>query len=72
PLDRAAIREEIGNLLDALQFIHPARQLIIFRRFFDDASYQEIGDELGKPREWVRRQHLSAQKEIRTLLEHRS
>lgn len=72
PLDHAEIREQIGLMLNALNFIHPVRQLIIFRRFFDDASYQEIANEICRPKEWVRQQCLSAQKEIRILLLHRS
>lgn len=70
PLDNAEIREQIGMMLSALNYIHPIRQLIIFRRFFDDASYQEIADEICRPKEWVRQQCLSAQKELRLLLMH--
>lgn len=72
PLDNAAISEEVGLMLNAMSYIHPVRQLIIFRRFFDDASYQQIADEVCRPKEWVRQQCLKAQKEIRTLLMHRS
>lgn len=72
PLENADIREQIGLMLNALNFIHPIRQLIIFRRFFDDASYQDIADEICRPKEWVRQQCLSAQKELRTLLMHHS
>lgn len=72
PLESADIREQIGLMLDALNYVHPVRQLIIFRRFFDDASYQQIATEVMRTKEWVRQQCLKAQKEIRTLLMHRS
>ncbi len=72
PLQKVAIHEEIGLMLDALNYIHPVRQLIVFRRFFDDASYREIGEEICRPREWVRQQCRKAQCEIRTLPRHRS
>ena len=70
PLDHAEIREQIGLMLSALNNMHPVRQLIIFRRFFDDASYQEIAREVCRPKEWVRQQCINAQKEMRILLMH--
>jgi len=70
PLEQADVREQIGMMLKALNHIHPVRQLIIFRRFFDDASYQEVADEIGRTKEWTRLQCLKAQKEIRILLMH--
>ena len=70
PLDHADIREQIGLMLSALDYIHPIRQLILFRRFFDDASYQDIAKELCRPKEWVRQQCIKAQKELKILLMH--
>ena len=69
PVFMAEVREQIRLLIEALGAIHPVRQLIVFRRFFDDQSFKEIGLELDKNRDWIRRQYIRALRELKVLMQ---
>lgn len=70
PIDHVERDEDVSMLRHAVKELNPVEKYIVYRRFFEGATFSSIGTDLDKPEAWIRRQYLKTIKKLKINIEH--
>lgn len=65
PAEIVQENEDKAAILDQFEKLDRVQKFILYQRFFNDASFAEIGVQLNRDHQWVRRQYIRSIKDIK-------